>query len=163
MDAKRNRELFYKKLFVLMVLIIFFIPSCITIEIPSDTGSSFEPNEPSAVRKMEALGYSFTYYPDDDPHWEARNSSEGWTFRIFDDDSFGMSGQFDKDYDAQTEASIDLFESIGITPSQAELTVEITVEAMANTDGESSGCYSGLCCTAQVVESQQLYLWYCDR
>lgn len=163
MDEKRINESLSKIIFVLIILFTFITPSCITIEVPSNTDSRFEPYEPSAVRKMKALGYSFTFYPDDDPYWEARNSYEGWTFRVFDNDSFGMSGQFDKDYDAQTEASIDFFESLGITPSQAELTVEITIEAMANTDRESSGCYSGLCCTAQVVESQKLYLWYCER
>ena len=142
---------------------MFILTSCITIEVPSGKDSSFEPIKPSSVKKMEALGYSFTYYQEDDPYWEAGNRAEGWTFRIFNASSFGMSGQFDKDYDSQTEASIDFFESIGVTHNQARLTVELTVEAMANSDGEASRCDRGLCCTAQVVKSQQLYLWYCER
>ena len=112
---------------------------------------------------MEALGYSFTYYAEDDPYWEARNSTEGWAFRIFNASSFGMSGQYDKDYYAQTEASIDFFESLGVSPDQARLTVELTVEALANSDGASSRCDKGLCCSAQVVKSQQIYIWYCER
>jgi len=111
---------------------------------------------------MEVLGYTFTYYPEDDPYWESKNSAEGWAFRVFDDSSFGMSGQFDKDYNSQTEASIDFFESLGVTPDQARLTVELTVEAMVNSDGAASRCDKGLCCTAQVVESQQIYIWFCE-
>ena len=68
-----------------------------------------------------------------------------------------------RDYYSQTEVSIDLFESVGVTPDQARLTVELTVEAMDNSDGEASRCDKGLCCTAQVVKSQQIYLWICER
>lgn len=161
MDNKRIMKSFFKYFYFLLISLTLFLSSCITIEMPSNTGSGLEPSKPSSVRKMEALGYSFTYYPKDDPYWEASNNVEGWTFRIFNDSSFGMSGEFDKDYNSQTEASIDFFESIGVTPDQASFTVELTVEAMANANGEASRCDKGLCCFAQVVESQQIYVWLC--
>jgi len=163
MDSRRIIESLLKYFRFLLVLLMLFLVSCITIEVPSGVDSNSEPTKPSSVRKMEALGYSFTYHPENDTYWESRNSTEGWAFRIFDDSTFGMSGQFDKDYDSQTEASIDFFESLGVTPNQARLTVELTVEAMDRSDGEASKCDKGLCCIAQVVKSQQIYLWYCER
>ena len=74
-----------------------------------------------------------------------------------------MSGQNDKDYNAQTEASIDLFESLGISPEQASYTNLLVLEALGNSDEEAYGCDFGLCCSASFDMEQQLYGWYCER
>jgi hypothetical protein len=139
-----------------------FLVGCITIEVPADSESNSESNTPGSVERMENLGYNFIYHAGDDPYWEAENSTQGWTFRIWESGAFGMSGQFDKDFNAQTEASIDFFQSLDVSPEQASFTNQLTVEAMANTNGEASACDSGLCCNAQIIESQEIYLWYCQ-
>ena len=139
------------------------LAGCITIEVPADSGAASEPSPPAAVRMMQDLGYTFQYHPDADPFWEVEDLTEGWAFRLWEDGSFSMSGQFDRDFDAQTEASIDFFESLGVTPDQAELTAELTVQAMGSSDGEASACERGLCCNAQVVMAQQIYIWFCSR
>src|SRR3990172_5598291 len=101
------------------LLLLIGLSGCIVIEVPSESESASEPRAPASVRRMQDLGYTFIYHSEDDPFWEARDSTQGWTFRIWNDSSFGMSGQFDKDYDAQTEASIDFFESLDVSPEQA--------------------------------------------
>jgi len=148
--------------FLLHFLIPILLVGCITIEVPADSESNSGPNTPSSVERMENLGYNFIYHSGDDPYWEAENSTQGWTFRIWESGAFGMSGQFDKNFDAQTEASIDFFESLDVSPEQASFTNQLTVEAMANANGEASACDKGLCCNAQVVMSQEVYLWYCE-
>lgn len=147
---------------LLPILLPIILPGCITIEVPAGSKSISEPQTPNSVERMENLGYNFTYYSVDDPYWEAENSIDGWTFRYWENGAFGMSGQFDKNYDAQTEASIDFFKSLDVSPDQADFTVRLTVEALANTDGEASACEMGLCCSAQVVNSQNIYIWYCE-
>lgn len=86
----------------LMLLWLSFISmaGCIVIEVPSDSRDSQEPAAPEAVRAMQGLGYAFSYRPDPGPYWEAENAVDGWVFRVYEDGSFGMSGQFDKDFDA---------------------------------------------------------------
>lgn len=148
---------------LLIFLLSILVAGCIVIEAPSESGTSSGPRAPASVQKMQKLGYTFTYYSEDDHFWESKNSTQGWALRIWEDGAFGMSGQFDKDFDAQTEASVDFFESLGITPEQASLTVQLTIEAMGNLNGEASDCDGGLCCHAQVVESQQIYIWYCEQ
>lgn len=148
--------------FLLLFLLPILLVGCITIEVPADSESNSEPNKPTSIERMENLGYNFNYHAGEDPYWEAKNSIDGWTFRFWKGGAFGMSGQFDKNYDAQTEASIDFFESLNVSPDQASFTVRLTVEAMANTNGEAFGCDMGLCCSAQVVQSQEIYIWYCE-
>ena len=148
--------------FLLHFLLAILLVGCITIEVPADSESNSEPITPSSVERMENLGYNFSYHTGDDPYWEAENSTQGWTFRIWEGGAFGMSGQFDKNFDAQTEASIDFFKSLDVSPEQASFTNQLTVEAMANASGEASACDKGLCCNVQVVMSQETYLWYCE-
>jgi hypothetical protein len=147
---------------LLCFIISTLLVGCITIEVPSDTESNSEPNTPTSIEKMEKLGYNFNYHAGDDPYWEAENSIDGWTFRIWESGAFGMSGQFDKNFDAQTEASIDFFESLDVSPEQASFTNQLIVRAMANANGEASACDKGLCCIGQVVMSQEIYIWYCE-
>jgi len=148
--------------FLLHFLLPILLVGCIIIEVPADSESNSEPNTPSSVERMENLGYNFIYHSGDDPYWEAENSIEGWTFRIWQNGAFGMSGQFDKNFDAQTVASIDFFKSLDVSPEQASFTSRLTVEAMANANGEASSCDKGVCCNAQVVMSQEIYVWYCE-
>lgn len=159
-------KIFTLKRLTTRLLLHFLLPlllvGCITIEVPAGSESNSEPKTPSSVERMEHLGYNFIYHSGDDPYWEAENSIDGWTFRFWEGGAFGMSGQFDKNFDSQTEASIDFFESLNVSPDQASLTVLLTVEAMANTNGEASACDMGLRCSAQVVKSQEIYIWYCE-
>jgi len=148
--------------FLLPFLFSLLLVGCITIEVPADSESISDPNTPKSIERMENLGYNFNYHAGDDPYWEAKNSIDGWTFRLWEGGAFGMSGQFDKNYNSQTEASIDFFESLNVSPDQASLSVRLTVEAMANTNGEASACDLGLCCSVQVVKSQEIYIWYCE-
>ena len=150
-------------MFACVLALSIVLASCITIEVPAESGPASQPRAPAAVRRMENLGYRFQYHPDPDPYWEAQDFAADWSFRVWEDGSFAMSGQFGPTFDAQTEASIDFFESLGVSPEQAQLTAQLIIQAMANSDGEASACDRGLCCNAQVVMSQQLYLWFCER
>jgi hypothetical protein len=144
------------------LLFAILLSGCIATEMPADAGSNSEPSIPRAVERMESLGYDFIYHAGDDPYWETENSTQGWTFRIWEDGSFGMGGQFEKDFQAQTEASIDFFQSLDVSPEQASFTNQITLDALTSTSGEATGCDKGLCCNAQVVESEEFYLWICE-
>lgn len=147
---------------LLHFLFTMLLAGCVATELPVDSESNSEPSTPRAVQQMENLGYDFVYHDGDDPYWEAENSTQGWAFRIWQDGSFGMGGQFEKDYNAQTEASIDFFQSLDVSPEQASFTNQITLDALTSTNGEATGCDQGLCCNAQVVESPEMYLWICE-
>jgi len=110
---------------------------------------------------MQSRGYTLQFHREEDPYWESSNELEGWTFRVYNDGGFAVGGRLDKDRNAQTEATADFFEALGLTPDQARVTVKVTVDAMASSNGAASVCDQGLCCDAQVVQAQQLYLWIC--
>lgn len=150
-----------RKILVNFLLTILLV-GCITIEVPANSNSNTEPQKPRSVQRMENLGYSFIYFAEDDPYWEANNSTQGWTFRVWENGAFGMSGQFNNNYTAQTEASIDFFKSLNVSPEQADLTNFLVVDALGNENGESASCANGLCCNALVVPDQDMYLWYCE-
>jgi hypothetical protein len=126
---------------------------------PSPT--STQAGVPAAVNTMVSRGYSFQFHREQDPYWEANSPTEGWTFRVYNDGGFAVGGRFDKDQNAQTQASSDFFQALGITSDQVRVTVQLMVDAVASPNGEASVCDQGLCCDAQVVQAQHLYLWIC--
>jgi hypothetical protein len=150
-----------KSLFALPWLCVLLLGACST-PAPYAPPSTNGPSAPAAVRILQRDGYGFRFQDDDVALWEAQHTGEGWTLRIYEDGAFGMSGDFGKDYDAQTEALVDFFTALDISPEQASLTNLLTVEAMGNDEGTASGCDRGICCNAQVV-NRKLYAWRCRR
>ncbi len=139
------------------------LAGCIVIEVPPESRVVVEHSTPASVKGMQNLGYTFSYYSDDIPYWESKNTKEGWTFRVWEDGAFGISENIGKDFDAQTEAEIDFFKSLDISPEQASFIVRLSLEAMGGSDGEASACDIGLCCTVQYIQSQQLNIVFCEQ